>query len=108
VILSSHIVSDVEAAATSIAIMNKGHLVAHSAPESLIRSVQGRVWEVTVASSSLPELRRTHIVGSTVRTGEGARARVVGEQAPGPTAEPATPTLEDAYLHLLAGDSDAE
>jgi len=102
VILSSHIVSDIEAAATSIAIMNNGRLLAHSAPEELIRSVEGRVWEVVIASSELTELRQSHVVGNTIRSGVGVKVRVTGEHAPRPDAQPAVPTLEDAYLHLLA------
>src|SRR5579864_2006886 len=51
VILSMHIVSDVEAVATEIAIIDRGRLVAHGAPEALLRTVEGRVREWTVASS---------------------------------------------------------
>jgi len=104
VILSSHIVSDVEIAATSIAVMNKGRLLAHASPEELVRSVHGKVWEVIVAASELSELKETHVVGSTTRTGEGVRVRAVGEQMPGKDARQVTPTLEDAYLYLLAGN----
>ena len=103
VILSSHIVSDIEAAATSIAIINKGSLLVHAAPEELLRSVEGKVWEVVIASSELTELRRTHNVGSTIRTVEGVRARVTGERAPTASARSVEPNLEDAYLWLLNG-----
>ena len=85
--------------------MNKGRLLAHSAPEELIHSVEGKVWEVVVASSDLTELRLTHVVGNTVRSGEGVKVRVIGDQVPTPEAKPATPTLEDAYLHILARES---
>jgi len=105
VILSSHIVSDIEAAATSIAIMNKGRLLVHAAPEDLIRSVEGRVWEVIVRSADLPALKQTHVVGNTARSGEGVRARVVGEQAPAADAQRVSPTLEDAYLQLISSAS---
>ena len=101
VILSSHIVSDIEAAATSIAIMSKGYLLVHDAPEALLRLVAEKVWEVVIASSELTELKRTHIVGSTTRTTEGVRVRIVGERAPAALAQQVTPTLEDAYLWLL-------
>jgi ABC-type multidrug transport system ATPase subunit len=105
VILSSHIVSDIEATATSIAIMNKGHLLVHSAPEDLIRSVEGKVWEVTIRSADLPALKQTHVVGNTARSGEGVRARVVGEQAPTMDSRGLAPTLEDAYLYLLSSNA---
>jgi len=104
VILSSHIVSDVESTATSIAIINKGRLLVHAAPEELLRSVEGKVWEVVITSSELTELKQTHVVGSTTRNGEGVRVRVVGDCAPGAKAQQLKPTLEDAYLHLLAAN----
>lgn len=104
VILSSHIVSDVESTATSIAIMNKGRLLVHAAPEELLRSVEGKVWEVVIAGSELTELKRTHVVGNTTRSGEGVRVRVVGDNAPREKAQKLMPTLEDAYLHLLAAN----
>ncbi len=105
VILSSHIVSDIEAAATSIAIMNKGRLLIYASPEELLRKVEGKVWKTIVASSDLNELRETHIVGSTTRSGEGIKVRIVGESSPGENAKPATPTLEDAYLYILNKDN---
>lgn len=104
VILSSHIVSDIEAAATAIAIMNKGRLIAHASPEELLRTVDGKVWEAVIPTSALADLRKTHVVGSTVRTGEGSRVRVIGERSPSDGARQVTPTLEDAYLYLLNGD----
>ena len=103
VILSSHIVSDLEAAATSIAIMSSGHLLVHATPEQLLRSVVGKVWEVVMASSDVVDLKQTHIVGNTTRTMEGVRVRVVGEKVPAASARQVTPTLEDAYLWLLNG-----
>lgn len=103
VILSSHIVSDLEATATSIAIMSAGYLLVHATPEVLLRSVVGKVWEFDIVSSDLADLKQTHIVGSTTRTIEGLRVRVVGDGAPATSARQVTPTLEDAYLWLLNG-----
>ncbi|MFH2048648.1 MAG: ABC transporter ATP-binding protein [bacterium] len=105
VILSSHIVSDIEAAATSIAIMNKGRLLIYASPEELLRKVEGKVWEAIIASAQLNDLRKTHIVGSTTRSGEGVKVRIVGENTPGEHAKPSTPTLEDAYLYILTKDN---
>jgi ABC-type multidrug transport system ATPase subunit len=102
VILSSHIVSDVEAAAGAIAVLNRGRLLTCVAPEVLLREVEGKVWEVLVPSSQLADLRTKYEVSATVRSGDGVRARVVGSQPPPRDAAPLTPTLEDAYVFLLA------
>jgi ABC-type multidrug transport system ATPase subunit len=101
VILSTHIVSDVEAVATSIAIMAHGQLLAHAAPETLLASVSGKVWEVVVASADLPALRQKHLISSTARRSDGVHARVVADVAPGREARQLEPSLEDAYLAAL-------
>jgi ABC-type multidrug transport system ATPase subunit len=102
VILSTHIVSDVEATASDIALINNGRLLTHASPEALLRSVTGRVWEWTVPSVELQAVRQKYLVSSTVRTGEGVRLRIVAESAPAAGAQSAAPTLEDAYLHVIA------
>jgi ABC-2 type transport system ATP-binding protein len=102
VILSTHIVSDVEAVATDIALISGGRLVAHAAPEMLLRSVEGKVWEWVLPSAELPAARQQHLISSTARRSDGVHARVVGERPAGAAAEPLVPTLEDAYLLALA------
>jgi ABC-2 type transport system ATP-binding protein len=104
VILSTHIVSDVEAVATDIAIIAGGRLVAHAPPETLLHAVEGRTWEIIVPSTELPSLRGRCLVSGTARRGDGAQARVIANDPPGPGARPASPTLEDAYLDVLARD----
>ncbi len=104
VILSTHIVSDVEAAATEIAVMNRGRLLRHSTPEQLLRSVEGKVWEWLVPSTRLAEVRQQCLVSGMNRRADGARLRIVAERAPDPDALPAVPSLEDAYLFVTAAE----
>jgi ABC-type multidrug transport system ATPase subunit len=102
VILSTHIVSDVEAVATSIAILAHGQLLAHDSPEGLLASVSGKVWEVVVPSTELPALRQKHLISNTAHRSDGVHARVVANAAPSAGARPLEPSLEDAYLAALA------
>jgi ABC-type multidrug transport system ATPase subunit len=102
VILSSHIVSDVEAAATSIAVIKEGHLQVHAAPETLLQTVKGKTWETTIASTELPGAKQKFVISNTIRTNEGIRIRVVADGSPSKSATPVTPSLEDAYLYMLA------
>jgi ABC-2 type transport system ATP-binding protein len=102
VILSTHIVSDVEAVATDIAIMNKGQLLTHNSPEQLLRLVEGKVWEWTVASSDLPVVRERYLISSTLRRSDGVHARIISTTPPDPGATVTVPTLEDAYLYCIA------
>jgi ABC-2 type transport system ATP-binding protein len=102
VILSTHIVSDAEAAATQIAVINRGHLLLCATPEALLQIVSGKVWQWVVPSSQLDVVRQEYLVSSTARRADGVHVRVVSDTAPAPTAVSASPVLEDAYLSLLS------
>ena len=102
VILSTHIVSDVEAVATEIAILAQGQLLAHGAPEELLALVNGKIWEVVVPSGELAALRTKYLVSSTAHHSHGVHARVVAEAAPNGSARSVEPSLEDAYLAVLS------
>lgn len=104
VILSTHIVSDVEAVATGIAMMDRGRLLACAEPEELLRRVEGRVWEWVIPSAELPAARERWRISGTIRRADGVHARVVSEVPPAANAVPVPPSLEDAYLAVLAGD----
>ena len=101
IILSTHIVSDVEATATDIALISQGTLVTHASPEELLRRVQGRVWEWIVPSAELNAARQRYLVSNTARRSDGVHARVLCD-APPDHAQPVTPNLEDAYLYCLS------
>jgi len=101
VILSTHIVSDVEATATDIALISQGRLVAHAAPEDLLRAVEGKVWEWVVPSSDLNAARQQYRISNTVRRSDGVHVRLLASQPP-PATTPVAPTLEDAYLFCLS------
>ncbi|MEI9979844.1 MAG: ABC transporter ATP-binding protein [Edaphobacter sp.] len=101
VVLSTHIVSDVEATATDIALIANGTLVAHATPEALLLQVEGKVWEWVVPSGDLNEVRQRHQISSTNRRSDGVHVRVLGDEPP-QGAQPVTPSLEDAYLFCLS------
>jgi len=107
VILSTHIVSDVEAVATEIALIESGQLVEHALPETLLQAVEGKVWEAVVPSDALPALKGRAIVSSTARRSDGVHARVIAAQPPVEDARAEEPTLEDAYLYLLSQETPA-
>ncbi|MGA9672504.1 MAG: ABC transporter ATP-binding protein [Terracidiphilus sp.] len=101
VILSTHIVSDVEATAINIAIIEKGALVAHATPEALLLQVEGKVWEWVVTSAELNSAKQRFLISSTTRRSDGVHVRVLGEQPP-EGAQAVAPNLEDAYLYCLS------
>lgn len=101
VILSTHIVSDVEATATDIALISQGKLVAHATPEELLLGVEGKVWEWVVPSTELNTVKQRHLVSNTIRRSDGVHVRILGSEPP-QGAQPVVPTLEDAYLFSLS------
>jgi ABC-type multidrug transport system ATPase subunit len=101
VILSTHIVSDVEATATRIALVNKGKLLCEAAPEELLRELECKVWEWCVSSDDLTALKQKHIVSGTIRKNDGVQIRVVSASQPERQARSVSPNLEDAYLYFV-------
>jgi ABC-type multidrug transport system ATPase subunit len=102
VILSTHIVSDAEATATEIAVINKGHLLRHAAPEHLLQAVEGKVWQRVIPSAEFTAAQQHYLISSTARRSDGVHMRVVSETPPGTDAQAVTPTLEDAYLYVIS------
>jgi ABC-type multidrug transport system ATPase subunit len=103
VILSTHIVSDVESTATQIVLIDKGRLVRKSAPEALLEELEHKVWEWNVTSDELVPLKQKFIVSGTIRRSDGVQVRVVSESQPEATAQNVSPNLEDAYLYFIGG-----
>jgi ABC-type multidrug transport system ATPase subunit len=103
VILSTHIVSDVEATATHIVLINEGKLLCESSPEDLLKELESKVWEWMVGSDELVLLKQRHIVSGTIRRTDGVQVRVVSEVKPETTAQSVLPNLEDAYLYFIGG-----
>ncbi|MGZ7033559.1 MAG: ABC transporter ATP-binding protein, partial [Thermoanaerobaculia bacterium] len=101
VILSTHIVSDIESIATEIAIMREGSLVWFGTPESLLQRASGNVWEMVIGSTEFDALRKTSRVSNALRRADGVHVRVVGPQPARRDVVAAEPTLEDAFLHTM-------
>lgn len=101
VIFSTHIVSDIEAAATHIAVMSQGRLLVDNEPEKLLKLIEGNVWECIIPSSQLNEFRQKYIISNTIRRSDGVHIRVVSNHPPFKNSRRLQPQLEDVYLHLI-------
>jgi ABC-type multidrug transport system ATPase subunit len=101
VILSTHIVSDIESIAGEIAVVRDGRLVACDTPEALLQAAAASAWEIVLPSAEFERLRSGLTVSSVVRRSDGVHLRLVGRERPLPGAHPAEPDLEDAYLGLM-------
>jgi ABC-type multidrug transport system ATPase subunit len=110
VILSSHIVSDIDTIASDIVVMNEGRLLARGSSEALRRHAGGRAFECATDDGQLEAIKRRHVVSNVQRLNGGWQVRYlvrdgVGGQEPGSRA--VETTLEDAYLLLTAGPAAA-
>jgi ABC-type multidrug transport system ATPase subunit len=101
VLLSTHIVSDVESTASRIAVIAGGKLIIATTPEAIVDSVRGQVWELPVDNEQLAKLRQSQVVSGIQRRGGELIARVVAKTSPANKAVSVTPSLEDAYLSLV-------
>jgi hypothetical protein len=70
--------------------------------EGLIARTRGRVWLCEVARDRLHDMKTRYVFTGVYRVGDRMRIWVVGEGVEGCPAEPAEPTLEDAYLDVMA------
>ncbi|MEQ5993584.1 ATP-binding cassette domain-containing protein [Enterococcus faecalis] len=98
VLLSTHIVSDIEAVAGQILLLKKGNLVYNGSPEDLMTTVDGQVWEYTLPHGTLPP--ETAVISSLVQTAQGVCVREIAEHVPKGGAA-VVATLEDACLSAL-------
>jgi ABC-2 type transport system ATP-binding protein len=102
ILLSTHVVSDVEAIARELVIIADGKLVLTCTPEELLRRAAGRAWKWTIPIADLPALRQRCLVASAIRSSEGVRIRVIAAEQPFVNAEVVEPSLEDAYLYFAS------
>ncbi len=99
VILSTHIVSDVEAIADKVLIMNAGQFITSGTVEELAEQVKGKVWELTVPNEQARLWQADFTVANYRHEGEDVVLRIISEEEPDPGAVPCKPTLDDAYLY---------
>jgi ABC-2 type transport system ATP-binding protein len=107
VILSTHIVSDVEFIAGRILVMNNGAFVMDGAPDQVVSQAAGKVWECHVEAGEAEHMSTLMTVANVRYSTDGrAVVRVVADDAPTVDAYNVEPTLEDLYLHVFS-DADA-
>lgn len=101
IILSSHIVSDIETLADEVAIMKSGTLIGKAIPSEIIKRIENRVFETSVANADLPAFKAKHLVVNTSRQAVTTQLRYVSSfQEIEAGAKSVNAGLEDAYLFL--------
>lgn len=101
ILLSTHIVSDIESLANEILIMKQGRLMKRGLPSALTEVMKGKVWSVIVDEDQFMQLQeRFKIVSTTMEQGL-VRVRVLGEEKPTDQAILQEPNLEDLFLYYF-------
>src|SRR5687768_17199412 len=103
VILSTHIVEDVEELCSRMAIIDRGEILLEAQPSRAIDELRGRIWRRTVSQEQLPALERELPVISTRLLAGRTIAHVYAERSPGAEFELVEPDLKDVYFSVMTG-----
>jgi ABC-2 type transport system ATP-binding protein len=101
VILSTHIVSDVSDLCTTMAIIHRGNVVASGAPAELAASLDGRIWQTSVARTDVARYQETLPVISMRLAAGRTLIRVFSAECPGTEFTAAAPDVEDVYFSTV-------
>ncbi|WP_297232431.1 ABC transporter ATP-binding protein [uncultured Flavonifractor sp.] len=99
VLLSTHIVSDVEYSADRVILLKQGKVIGQAAPSALLSELTGKVWEVPVTPEEQEKLSARYLCSNVSRAEGDACLRLIAEEKPMPQARPAEPNMEDLYLY---------
>ncbi len=101
VILSTHIVSDIEAIADEVLLMKKGKFVLQGTVPELIQKAAGKVWELTISSAEAKRWQAKVTVANLRHEGSQVVLRIISDNKPSEMAVPCEATLEDLYLYYF-------
>ncbi|CAM4120676.1 hypothetical protein AT575_06105 [Streptococcus penaeicida] len=101
IILSTHIVSDVESIAKEIIVLKSGKIVHHGEKDSLLSILEGKVWEITVTSDHFSDIIDSKQVISERTVDDKTLVRIFSENEPCFESKLCVPNLEDLYLYYF-------
>lgn len=98
VLLSTHIVSDIEAIATQLLVMKTGEILETGSVDKLVQKVNGQVWEAIVSQEMYQRLRKERSIIHLKQMGNNVQVRFVGDKYSASESCQVEPTLEDYYI----------
>lgn len=104
IIISTHIVSDIEYISDQVILMKKGRFILQGTTEELTAEAEGMVWSCRVPVREWAAFENSHTVVNSRNLGELVEARVISPERPCADAEQAEPTLEDLYLKCFSDE----
>ena len=104
IIISTHIVSDIEYISDQVLIMKKGKFILQGPADELLKEVKNEVWSCRVPNNQWSNFERTHCIANSHVMKEVIEARVISTSSPIEGAIIVEPTLEDLYLKLFSDE----
>lgn len=108
VLLSTHIVSDIEYIANEILLMKDGRIVHEGTQEEILQEVPVRVWSLAVSMDTVNDWQRQYKVANLKTSSRGVELRILSEERPGENAVEEGLTLEDVFLYYFGEKAGAE
>ncbi len=105
ILLSTHIVSDVEAIADKIMIMKKGSVLAYDTPQTLLNTIEGMVKECLVTAEQLKQWQSQYIICSQKTRADGIMVRYIDKENNG-QGDTVEATLNDLYLYFFEEENE--
>ena len=104
VLLSTHVVPDVEYIARELVLIGDGEVVCQDTPQNLCQGMEGQVWDVEIPETDLAQMGQYGLVSSLRRSGSGVAVRLIADAPPPYPSRTVEPTLEDVYLHTFGDE----
>ncbi len=101
VLLSTHIVSDIEAIADEVLLMKRGKVLTQGTVSELTKKAAGKVWELTVSPAEAKIWQEKTAVANLRHEGEQVVLRILSDDKPTEGAAPCEAGLEDLYLYSM-------
>ena len=102
VLISTHVVSDIEFIAKEIILLKEGKLISHNTCNSLTKEIENKVFEVEIEKENLKYFQDNYRVSNLFHSGDKITVRIVTDTPPKNYApKPVPPTLEDLYLYVF-------
>lgn len=106
VLISTHVVSDIEFIAKEIILLKEGKLISHNTCNSLTKEIENKVFEVEIEKENLKYFQESYRVSNLFHSGDKITVRIVTDMPPSEyELKPVPPTLEDLYLYVFESEN---
>ncbi|MBU3175229.1 ABC transporter ATP-binding protein [Clostridium estertheticum] len=103
VILSTHIIGDIEATCKNIGILDNGSLIFKGTVQELKNKAEGKVFSMNVKPDELERIKQKHIITGMIMLGDSISIRVISDVPPSDNAQICEPSIEDSYIFMIGG-----